>query len=271
MTPMGCVLPFWESKGGWFEWLTSSHSKHPCSTLLQTMSGQRVFSLILGGALTWVSARMMSRFRARTAWRLTRPESLATVVSDIGTIQTDEYERPATGIGVSRVLAIITPSLARAYSKADLEAVYIATHLPGSKLEGDLIILGGPKYNEVAKMLLTAIAAYVPVHFEGSTIEILNGGTRRTEKALIDEDRNVKEDVGLIVSLPNPFAESRGGRAILLAGSHTYGQVAAARYFVERYTGFRRQPGRGFVEIVRASVHEDHVLPPWSVYHQPIA
>ncbi len=45
-------------------------------------------------------------------------------------------------------------------------------------------------------------------------------------------NRNVVMDYGLIVRASNPFT-SRDRTAILFAGSHTYGTIAAAKFFTE--------------------------------------
>lgn len=232
-----------------------------------SVAGTESLSFLVGSGMVWLSVRLLSRLRNRHAWRLSDPASLTIVVSFIEPIETGEYRRPATGIGVMRALAVLAPSLSRAYRGVNFEAIYPSNAVPRERLEGDLLVLGGPKHNEIADQLLRRAQSWLPIAFVGSGIQITDGEAITECHARLENEGQVAEDVGLLLSMPNPdAAPEHPRRVVLLGGAHTWGQVAAARRLVDHHRGLRPPRGEAFAEVVRARVEHGHVFPPIRVF-----
>ncbi len=122
-------------------------------------------------------------------------------------------------------MSLLVPSLARAYRNVDLEQVQLSSDLPGKDLETDLISLGGRKTNAITGQLLDRIPD-LPFSVENTMIR-----WQETEYEGIVHDGRVVQDFGYVVRSDNPFAPGR--RIVVVAGSHTYGTVAAARWLAE--------------------------------------
>lgn len=198
--------------------------------------------------------RVLMRQPSRRAWRYTDPSKLVIVVSSSATVDTGEYKRPTTGIGQIRALAILAPSLTRAYQRMDLERIRMSAQHLGHELENDLLILGGPKTNECAKRMFDRLAPRLPFTMTGSVIDW--GGTRYEGSV---RDQAVTRDVGYIVRAANPISPRH--RIVMLGGSHTYGVVAAARWFTEH--GGDRAHAPDLAVLVESDVMPgDHVAPP---------
>ncbi len=153
---------------------------------------------------------------------------------------------------------MIAPSLARGYRAAQLDRVFVATDEIGRELEGDLILLGGPKTNRATEIALDELAKAGPalgVTQRDSTIQTASGD----EFEGTVSDGEVTNDYGLIIRTRNPFASS--GSLVILSGSHTFGTGAAARYFVEE-----KLPRGDFALVVRSRVEDRHALPPQVVW-----
>lgn len=187
-----------------------------------------------------------SREGAGLLWQLHDPSRVVIVVSNSSPTETGEYVRPATGIGQVRALAYSVPSLSRAYRDLELRNIYLSTDQLQERREDDLIVLGGPKNNSIARDLLDELRDDQPARQEGS--ELI--WRKRRGGEWVDEgadtyrgevrDQMVRTDFGLILRVANPFA-SGDRTAVLLSGSHTHGTMAAAKFFAENL--LRELPG----------------------------
>jgi hypothetical protein len=216
-------------------------------------------SAVISGAFFLLVQRAYARVSSRWLWQLRDPKTARIFVADSTTTDTGEYVRPATGIGQVRALAALAPSLARAYPEIDFDRTLMASECTGEMLESDLVVLGGPKNNQVSRDLLAALGDRCPARQEGSQIIWSDGSGKQRAYSGIVEQGDVKRDVGLVIQCPNPLNKNR--TLILVSGSHTYGTVAAARYFVQRG---RTLPDRrnGSVALVEADVRHGHVFAP---------
>lgn len=77
----------------------------------------------------------------------------------------------------------------------------------------------------------------------------------------------VRSDVGYIVRTENPFSSSH--RVVLIGGAHTYGTVAAARWWVE-HGRERTLPVDAAVLVEAEVVPGDHVAPPQMLHMAPL-
>jgi len=171
-------------------------------------------------------------------WQIRDPGRVVIITANSSSMQTGEYVRNATGIGQVRALAYIVPSLHTAYAKLDLRNIYLSTDPIQDRCEDDLIILGGAKNNSIASDLFDALAQVQPVTNQENRLiwrrEVNGVWTDDGAEVFKGDVRNgdVRTDYGLILRVANPFT-SRDRTAVLLAGGHTYGTMAAAKFFVE--------------------------------------
>jgi hypothetical protein len=228
---------------------------------------QALVGLLVGLALAWLIKRIR-RHIARKVWQLHDPKTVVVCVAQSASATTRQYTRWSTGSGQVRALALIAPHLARAYSHVELQNVLFPDQVTGSNLERDLIILGGPITNSLTNKVLNKFDPSLPVTFDGSDIVVTGNGHSERFSATTS-DGTVLEDVGLILWGTNPFDE--GKRLVLIGGSHTYGVTAAARYLTSHYGKLRKMSKKSFIEVVRAVVDNDHVLPPRSVWKQELS
>ena len=225
-------------------------------------AGAKVLSLVAGGAATagvgiarWL---VFSRLPARRMWRYADGDRLSLIVASSAQVDTGKYSRPTTGIGQVRAMSLLVPSLARAYRKVDLEQVRLSSLTPGKDLEADLLVLGGAKNNEITRKLLAGIPG---LPFSAPAEVISWSGT--DYEGVVDGEM-VTHDYGYVVRAPNPFAPSR--RIVVIAGSHTYGVVAAARWLAESGAG-RKVPADVAVLVEAEVLGDGHVAVP-KVVHQ---
>lgn len=225
-------------------------------------AGAKVLALIAGSVVTAVVGLgrwlVFSLLPARRIWRYADGDRLTLIVSSSAFVDTGKYSRPTTGIGQVRAMSLLVPSLARAYRKVDLEQVRLSAVTPGKDLEADLLVLGGPKNNEIARKLLDRLP-HLPFTVDD---DVIDWGGQLYEGATSGPD--VVRDFGYIVRAPNPFAPGR--RIVLLAGSHTFGTVAAARWLAEHGAG-RGIPADVAV-LVASEVHPDGYVTVPKLVHQ---
>ena len=175
---------------------------------------------------------------SRLAWRLVEPRKVVLCSSNSTVTDTGEYLRPATGIGQVRALVLVVTSLNRAYGKIDFRNVFLSSDQMHEFLENDLILLGGAKNNELTARYLALMGTSQPAIMKGSTIIWRKG----LEQEWVDheaeefhgltKDGKVVSDFGLIMRTQSPFT-NQPRTVVLIAGSHTFGTVAAAKFFTE--------------------------------------
>jgi hypothetical protein len=229
------------------------------SALLEGIGLKLLLSLLflLAGV---VLTRLRQVLPGRRLWRVSDPSRVVISVAHSASSFTGEYERPATGIGQVRALALLMPSLRRTYSDLRVRNIYLSSEPLQERLENDLICLGSPKTNGVTAYVMAELGGACPAAFDGSQIAWEEGaGPAETFDGVI-VDGKVTSDVGLVVRAQNPFRPGR--TAIVLAGSHTYGTIAAARFFCEQLNApFKRWP-RFFAAVVEAQVHDGYPSSP---------
>jgi len=197
----------------------------------------------------------------RRLWRLHDPRALVICASTSTRTDTGEYSRPATGIGQVRALAITTHSLHRGYRGLDTRNILLSDDQIHGRIENDVILLGGPKNNILTRRLLDKLRLQSLVDQSGSVISWLHGANRR-EFVPVTTDRVVTIDYGLVVRVRNPFSSSNT-TACLFSGGHTFGTIAAARYFTEalfRRSRFGAGVARNYVAVVRCEIMDGHPI-----------
>lgn len=207
-------------------------------------------------ALRWW---VVKRLPAKRTWRFNNANSMVVVVASSAVIDTGVYQRPTTGIGQVRALALLAPSLMRAYRDIDLERVRMSSQPLGHEFESDLLILGGPKNNAYAEMVMGALSERLPFHLDYPTIR-----WGSTEYESVVEGGVVKTDVGYVIRAVNPVSPSH--RLVIIGGLHTYGTTAAARWWADH--GSSRTLPEDVAVLIKADVLPgDHAAPPQMLRH----
>lgn len=196
----------------------------------------------IGAVLGIIGYWFKIRLPNRRIWKLRNPASLTISAATSTTTDTGVYHRPATGIGQARALAIATRSLTQAYNKQlDIRNILLSVEPLHERIENDLLILGGPKNNQLAEKLMNTLIDEQPVIIIDSLIiwRVHRRGNQWLDQDALEYEgkvvnRRVDIDYGLIMRTQSPFT-SHDRTVVLLAGSHTYGTVAAAKFFTENF------------------------------------
>lgn len=213
-------------------------------------------TMISGTAIIAWLARILP---SRRLWRLVDPKTLYICISTSEKTATGDYIRFSSGIGQIRALAIIAPSLHRAYKEFDVQRVLMSEDKIADRCEGDLIILGGPKNNSVAQEIMALLKPQLPGFLMESGV-FWSGDGLKINYAAIREGEDLKEDFGIIIRATNPFNSKR--KVLLFAGGHTYGTIAAARFFTTEISKLRYSFLGDFMAVVKSTVIDRHVSEP---------
>jgi hypothetical protein len=185
----------------------------------------------------------------RNLWQIRVPSEVVIAVAASSAAPTGVYKRPATGIGQVRGVAFAVWSLSRAYSDVAIRNVYLSTDPLQDRRERDLLVFGGPKNNQISADLLAALEADQPAQQRDSTfiwrrmVNKLWSADGAEEFCGEAEAENIVSDYGLIIRARNPFT-TKDRTAVLLAGSHTHGTMAATKYFIENLLDERPSSAR---------------------------
>lgn len=188
----------------------------------------------------WLGYFVSVRLPHRRLWRVTDPSRLTVCASNSTNTNTGVYARPSTGIGQVRALALAITSLHAAYrKKLDIRHILLSSDHIQDRMENDLLILGGPKTNRVSAELFHAIQQEQPA-FQVKTViywRVHQRNGQWIDDGMFEYDghavnRKITQDYGLIIRMRSPFT-SRSRTVVLFSGSHTYGTLAAAKYFTE--------------------------------------
>ncbi|GHO65552.1 hypothetical protein KSD_42260 [Ktedonobacter sp. SOSP1-85] len=237
------------------------------SILINVLSN--IVWLPIGALLAYIGFFFSVRLPHRALWQVKDPANLVVCASSSTTTNTGVYNRPATGIGQVRALALALRSLHHAYHKhLDIRNILLSTDHLQERIENDLLILGSSKTNAVTARFLELLEDEQPAKVIDSLIiwRIHKAGGQWVDQGAVEYEgsamkRQVVNDYGLIIRAYNPFT-LRKRTAILFSGSHTYGTVAAAKFFTENMQGLLRKltkDGRkNFVILVSTQVVEGY-------------
>jgi hypothetical protein len=239
------------------------------------LAGQVIGGLV-GASVTiilaWLTRRGLTNAERR-AWRVRHLREVTVVLSTSARVTTPTYDRPVTGLGPARSLGLLAPSLVKAYDTLPEDAVMLSAFVRDSDRAGDLVLLGGPKNNAVTREALHRLDRLLPITMETRGDEvILVRDQYHDEEALSPASTHAPSrgrsgaDYGLIIRAVNCFDPS--GTLTIFAGSHTYGTVAAAEYFLRHRKEFRRM--QGFAVVVKSHVTAEEHVEPASLLRGPI-
>lgn len=168
-------------------------------------------------------------------WNIKDPNDLIICTACSTNTDTGEYVRPATGVGQVRALGYALESLGKAYN-VQIQNILLSDDQVQKQIEKDFLILGGPKNNIITRRFLDKLRnVSLVADQEGGAISWLVPGEEKTfegEKA----GKTIVKDYGLIVRAKNPFSSAKNPTTIcLFCGCHTYGTIAASKYFTQIY------------------------------------
>lgn len=131
-------------------------------------------------------------------------------------------------------LLVLYSSLSKLYPSIDLK--YCTSNefkaLPGSPHAENLIILGGPDYNEVTKYYMEK-TKLIPYRFTSTKDDEIGIKHPVSKEILIptfdEEGKTCIYDHGFFVKVPNPANPSK--RILMINGLHTYGVYGSAKCF----------------------------------------
>lgn len=197
--------------------------------ILLSLTSETIF-LLLGIIATFLGRFLFIILPSKKLWDFAEPDKVLICVATIKT-NTGEYIRPSTGIGEVRALAYIIASLSIGYKKINFKKILLSEEGLRHDIEDDIILLGGPKNNQITKLFFEKIKDLNLLYQdEDGTITI----NKNTVQKVAIKDNKVSKDYGLIVKMKNPFASThKNTKLFLFSGHHTYGLIAATKYFCE--------------------------------------
>ena len=201
---------------------------------------------LITALLSWAK----TSFPARLALRLSDPNTTSFIVATVRS-QRRPYRRVGSGLGEIRAIGVLVPIFMRAYKTFDGDRILFSeTVADGDPLHGnDVIILGGPKWNKIARQFLEKMPTSLPYTMDTKGIIDRMHGKRIDISAI---DGKITEDYGLVIKTKNPFNEK--ARCFLFAGVHTYGVHAAALAFSSKLTRLRYLWCQNYACLVRCDV-----------------
>ena len=195
--------------------------------------------------------------KSEELWRLTEPSRLCICAAATARIDTDLYQRPMTGAGQLKGMAFVMQSLSRHYpgmNRGD-DLVFLSDERPNGRHQGDLVLLGSRKTNQLTGRALDALnnvfagnkrssikRVDTEIFYHDAGIEDCRivveprDGTPVVGTPEVSASREVVVDYGLVIRAPNPLAldsHKSGGTVCILAGGHTQGTVGAAKWFTQ--------------------------------------
>ena len=218
--------------------------------------------------LGWLGLKSFQYFQiiqpAKRLWHISDPRNLIICAATSTKTDTGDYFRPATGIGQLRALGYAVESLGKAYD-VRVQNILLSDDQVQKQIEKDLILLGGPKNNLITRLFLEKFSSEEAlVDQEGSTIFWnVNGAALELKGESVN--KSVKKDYGIVIRVPNPFTSGRKTKTslCLFSGCHTYGTIAAAKYFTQEYIrelkGMRK-PHENVILLVECDVIDGFVV-----------
>lgn len=244
---------------------------HPIMENILDSGKEIAINLIAAGVVALLTAVWgWNRIRvARKIWPF-RGRKFTAILSTSVQTPTGQYLRPASGIGQIRALAILVPSIVRAWRrKVDVSDVMLCQDVT-SEVNNDLVLLGGPKNNSVTDSFLQQLGTAHPdapsqtdsvIDWSGAYYQAKHGKPGQGSGTRVSSA--TQRDYGLIIRWSNPFDRSKV--VILLAGASTYGTIAASLWYVGQRDPECEQESRRllkskyFAALVESPVSGGHV------------
>ncbi|KAA0221970.1 hypothetical protein EDS67_27600 [candidate division KSB1 bacterium] len=183
-----------------------------------------IISSLLGAALSILATIVIRYFRLnrpiRKIWNnlIQDDEKFSFITTALVTSEHKIYT--AVPSAEFTALSDLLAQFKKVYKNIEFDH-YPSGKFPFSKIGGPLLLVGGPRHNDITKLLFERV--HLPVRFDGHSL-VDKDNVRSTPLAI---NQTIIKDYGIIISIPNPFHDNN--RIILLAGCHAYGTNAAIR------------------------------------------
>jgi len=210
----------------------------------------------LGIIITLIFHCIRTVLPTRRMWGLAKPEEAIICVST-SSVDDGGYKMYATGSGQLKAITHIVTSLNKAYKEFDYKNILFSREPMGDEIENDIILLGGPKNNQITKLFFEKLNLKEIVSQEADSTIWWKG---ESYKGKI-ENGKVKNDYGIIIKMSNPFSKGKNTKILLFSGSRTFGTIAAATYFCE-YEYLRKElkckKKKNFILFISCDVNDDY-------------
>jgi hypothetical protein len=155
-----------------------------------------------------------------------------------------EAKSHTTAVGELRAVAVGARTVLRLYKRKKV-SVYMSAEYPG-RLQGDVLLLGGPLRNNYSDRLLELVNRRYPaarlVLDARSRLIGLCGQEQVFDQRL--QSGIPREDLALLVIASSPWSTDGRQRVVLCAGLTTYGTEGAARFLFQKVLGTSRESVR---------------------------
>jgi len=200
----------------------------------------------------------------RRLWNIKNIQNVSVVASASMEEDTGQYIRKATGVGQLRALAAVINSLNLAYKNMNINDILLSSEHLGTRIEEDLILLGGPKNNKVTRKCMDRLLEIRKVIDQERDIITWYPQTENkipSEPKMyqaITKDKKVIQDYGVIIRVQNPFSIT-GSQLCIFSGGHTHGTIAAAQYFTQslKKNIFRKNIPPNYICLVKCDIIDD--------------
>ncbi|MEW6618502.1 MAG: hypothetical protein AB1422_04020 [bacterium] len=191
-------------------------------------------------------------------WQFRKDEQICVFIASPGEIDTGVYKKRITTLGHIYGFAYILNSIKKGYPNLEINHLYFTRDSKTDNFSSELlgstgICLGGHKHNWVTKLFLEEIHPPVVFDENDNLIDLLN---KKIYKPKVEDDR-ILEDYGIIIKTVNP--NNRRNKVFIFAGCHTYGVIAAAKFFYENLPKMEIVKYNQFEVIVSGKVIGSHV------------
>lgn len=217
-----------------------------------------LISTILGYFIAKIVQYLRELRPLKKTWQFKEDEQIHVFIASPGEIDTGIYKKKITTLGHIYGFAYILNSIKKGYPNLELNHMYFTRDPKTDNFSSELlgstaICLGGHKHNWVSKLFLEEI--HPPIMFDKND-NLVDSLNKKTYKPKI-EDGTILEDYGIIIKAANP--NNRKNKVFIFAGCHTYGVIAAAKFFYEKLPKMKIAKYDQFEVIVSGKVIGSHV------------
>lgn len=199
--------------------------------ILTNLAANLIWFLIGGGAIS-AYRFFFQVLPTKRLWQLRDPSKAVICISTSSVVDTGKYNRPTVGIGQVRGLTIISSSLSRSYN-IQVKNILLSEDQVLDRIENDVILVGGPEHNRLTRRFLDRLSGSgLAIADQVDNVIYWKKTPEEEVFTPVTIDQRVERDYGLIIRMANPFASS-DTTVCLFSGTHTYGTIAAARFFTE--------------------------------------
>lgn len=215
-----------------------------------------LIGFVFGIILTFVKSKLPSKLR----WNLRDYADTKFIIATSISIKTNTYIKQATGLGQVYAIGRLLSSFFKAYSAKKDPQIYFSENTNENDLKSNLVVIGGVKHNSISKSILEKCPNLPYTQVTQDNIDIIIDRRRHQSIYGLLEEGVLKDDFGLIISIPNPYNPDR--RALIFLSVHTFGLDAAAEVFTKELTMGKNLFNKNYVCLVKCKVESKNITEP---------